>query len=583
MFCSRQAIGRLVLLMVFAGATVASAQLQITEILYDSLSSEPRWEWVEIRNSGGTAVDLNGYVLDDDDGAILLNSNISNATQSTMVPAGGVAVLYNANNIDDPQLFRDAWQLGGGVNLIGVTSAPGLNNTGGDHIGLWPTYTDYFNDSVDDGMGTLIVGGFSNAPANVNYAMFPGGGGASTAWNGSGSFQDIANWQESMVGVAGGVASVEITIGAAVNSIDDIANPGVVPAGPQAGGLLISEIMYNPRSPEPGWEWIEVVNNTGNMIDFAANNYYMDDVAGNALASANVTSGSIPDGGVAILYDDAILPADFATAWGGGLNAIPVSSFPSLNNGGDTIGLWDNGGDYNTDRTNGDFANAEVAIPYDDDGVNWPFDDGNGSIYLTDLNADATLGPNWIISFPGDGLSFNAMPVGGLVTEHNGDDIGSPGFVPDGMTIIDADFNDDMVIDGADIDLLTMDVANGTNNTAMFDLNGDGSVNYDDVVQWLADAGAANLLSMNPYLIGDANLDGTVDGQDFVIWNGNKFTTTGKWTQADFNADGNTDGQDFILWNGTKFTSADALAVPEPQTSALVGLLCAAVGLRRRR
>ena len=32
-----------------------------------------------------------------------------------------------------------------------------------------------------------------------------------------------------------------------------------------------------------------------------------------------------------------------------------------------------------------------------------------------------------------------------------------------------------------------------------------------------------NLPSGNPYLLGDANLDGTVDGQDFLIWNSNKF------------------------------------------------------------
>ncbi|MEM8679307.1 MAG: lamin tail domain-containing protein, partial [Planctomycetota bacterium] len=375
--------------------------------------------------------------------------------------------------------------------------------------------------------------------------------------------------------------SVEVSVVDAINSIDDTANPGVVPAGPQAAGLLISEIMYNPRSPEPGWEWIEVVNNTGQTIDFANNGYFLYDIAGGALANPNITSGSIEDGGVAILYDDSVDPADFTTAWGA-VNAIPVSSFSALNNGGDTVALWSNSTDYSTDRTNGDFANADVSVPYDDDGVVWPFDDGMASIYLTDLSADASVGTNWLISFNGDGISFNASAVGGMVIEHVGGDIGSPGFVPDGSNIIDADFNDDMVIDGADIDLLTMDVANGTNDVAMFDLNGDGSVTYDDVVQWLADAGAANLPSMNSYLLGDANLDGTVDGQDFVIWNGQKFTTTGKWTEGDFNADGNTDGQDFIAWNSFKFTSADNLVVPEPRTWGVAVLILCGWLIRRR-
>lgn len=64
----------------------------------------------------------------------------------------------------------------------------------------------------------------------------------------------------------------------------------------------------------------------------------------------------------------------------------------------------------------------------------------------------------------------------------------------------------------------------------------------------------------------DANLDGVVDGQDFVVWNANKFTPTGKWSQADWNADGVTDGQDFIIWNGNKFQSSDlanALVLPK--------------------
>ena len=50
-----------------------------------------------------------------------------------------------------------------------------------------------------------------------------------------------------------------------------------------------------------------------------------------------------------------------------------------------------------------------------------------------------------------------------------------------------------------------------------------------------------------------------MDGQDFIVWNANKFMSTGKWSQADWNADGVTDGQDFIIWNGNKFQSSDGL------------------------
>ncbi|MEM8681243.1 MAG: hypothetical protein AAGF97_17995, partial [Planctomycetota bacterium] len=91
----------------------------------------------------------------------------------------------------------------------------------------------------------------------------------------------------------------------------------------------------------------------------------------------------------------------------------------------------------------------------------------------------------------------------------------------------------------------------------LFDLTGDGLVDLMDRDQWLADAGAMNLPSGNAYLLGDANLDGTVDGLDFIAWNSNKFQASGLWSLGDWNADGTTDGQDFLHWNNNKFQSAD--------------------------
>jgi hypothetical protein len=55
----------------------------------------------------------------------------------------------------------------------------------------------------------------------------------------------------------------------------------------------------------------------------------------------------------------------------------------------------------------------------------------------------------------------------------------------------------------------------------------------------------------------DANLDGAVNGRDFIAWNGNTFTTSTAGTSGDFNSDRAVNGQDFILWNGNKFQSAD--------------------------
>lgn len=96
-------------------------------------------------------------------------------------------------------------------------------------------------------------------------------------------------------------------------------------------------------------------------------------------------------------------------------------------------------------------------------------------------------------------------------------------------------------------------------------------MNGADLDEWRSLGGAANLPSGNPSRVGDANLDGLVDGLDFIQWNVHKFTSVAAWCSGDFNADGLVDGLDFVLWNANKFTSADGpFAVPEPVSCPFV-------------
>ena len=152
--------------------------------------------------------------------------------------------------------------------------------------------------------------------------------------------------------------------------------------------------------------------------------------------------------------------------------------------------------------------------------------------------------------------------------------------------MVNCDFDNNQSCDVNDIDMLVAEIVAGTNG-ANFDLNGDGVVTREDITDpttgWLAVAGNENLGPGRAYLEGDANLDSTVDGQDFIAWNNNKFTSIAAWSAGDFNADGAVDGQDFILWNNNKFTAADGVAsVPEPTSllPLLVGI--GAIALRRR-
>ncbi|MEM8678143.1 MAG: M14-type cytosolic carboxypeptidase, partial [Planctomycetota bacterium] len=87
------------------------------------------------------------------------------------------------------------------------------------------------------------------------------------------------------------------------------------------------------------------------------------------------------------------------------------------------------------------------------------------------------------------------------------------------------DLNFDGDCDGSDLDLLTAqgDLLAGVPVTDIkFDLDDNGWVDGDDLMAWLANAPQGQFPT---YLLGDVNLDGTVDGLDFVIWNDAKFTS----------------------------------------------------------
>ena len=144
------------------------------------------------------------------------------------------------------------------------------------------------------------------------------------------------------------------------------------------------------------------------------------------------------------------------------------------------------------------------------------------------------------------------------------------------------DFDGDGDYSCADVDALVAEIAAGS-NASTFDLTGDGFVTAADLTAWLAEAGAAELASGNPYLAGDANLDGSVDVGDFNIWNSNKFTGIAAWCSGDFNADGSVDVGDFNIWNSNKFQSSDTAAVPEPQCLGILALFVVIHRCGRRR
>ncbi len=149
----------------------------------------------------------------------------------------------------------------------------------------------------------------------------------------------------------------------------------------------------------------------------------------------------------------------------------------------------------------------------------------------------------------------------------------------------DGDFNGDAAWNCADVDSLVAEIVAATNNVA-FDLTGDALVTSADLDMWLKEGGANNPAQTNgnPFVRGDANLSGSVDGSDFGVWNANKFTNVAAWCSGDFNASGSVDGSDFGVWNANKFTSSDGVAaVPEPTAWFCLVAASLLMTLRRTR
>lgn len=134
------------------------------------------------------------------------------------------------------------------------------------------------------------------------------------------------------------------------------------------------------------------------------------------------------------------------------------------------------------------------------------------------------------------------------------------------------DFDEDGQLDPDDIDALSLEMRNGTNDRS-FDLNNSATLTAADLEVWVEQLAGTHF--------GDANLDGTVDFQDFVSLSAG-FGENGGWGQGDFDGNGKVEFEDFVALSGNFGQSATAVAsAPEP--SSLVLLVLGLATIKRRR
>ncbi|MEM9775763.1 MAG: Calx-beta domain-containing protein, partial [Chloroflexota bacterium] len=202
------------------------------------------------------------------------------------------------------------------------------------------------------------------------------------------------------------------------------ANYGAVSAQ-STPNLIITEIMFNPSSSEPAWEWIEIYNAGSSTADLSG--FVIDDNNDSAHASANISAGTISPGGAAILFNaDSITASDFEAAWGT-VNLIGVTNWSDmqLNNAFDVIGIWESFADYNGDHQ--DQLNTIFQIRYFSFIDDWPTTNNSASFYLTSLTADPATDENWELSSIGGNTPLNTGYQSAAAGGNSGQDVGSPG------------------------------------------------------------------------------------------------------------------------------------------------------------
>jgi hypothetical protein len=151
------------------------------------------------------------------------------------------------------------------------------------------------------------------------------------------------------------------------------------------------------------------------------------------------------------------------------------------------------------------------------------------------------------------------------------------------------DFNDDDLINAADIDILADAIAAGSTDS-QFDVNNDSFVDELDLIHHIATLVGRTDGGTGTYR-GDFNLDGYVDGTDLAVLKAGFGLTGLGYASGNANADEYVDGTDLSIFKATFGFSGtpdptgatNPPAVPEPATLGLLGIGASVLLGRRKR
>lgn len=354
-----------------------SGEIIVSEIMNNPDSvGDSDGEWFELYNTTGSAIDLEGWTIEDEDSD---SHTIDAGGAGVIIPAGGYAVLSvnddlaTNGNVPVDYVFPQAFPVG--IFLSNSSDELVVRDPSGDisDIVRWD--------------GSWPLGSGVSAALNV------------TNLNGTDN-DDVANWSAGSCQIADCNADLG-TPGYA----NDMCVTGTCPPPPmptELGDVIVVEFIQNPAAVGDGdGEWFEVFNTTAGAIDM--NGWTIQDADTDSHVIDNGGPLMIAAGGRLVFGNNAVSGVN------GGVTVDYQYSGVFLGNGTDEIELLDGA------------MNLQDAVNYDN-GATFP--DGNGASASFDpsVSQDETTnndGANWCLSTSvyGDG------------------DLGTPGAVNDSCAV----------------------------------------------------------------------------------------------------------------------------------------------------
>lgn len=283
--------------------------------------------------------------------------------------------------------------------------------------------------------------------------------------------------------------------------------------------LRITEMMY---APQVGPEYLELQNISDQAIDISG------------IRLSDGIEFEFPTGTILAAQEFIVVTEDavsFRETYGVGTR-VAGEYDGKLNNGGETISLLQP-------------SPVDTAILRFDYAPTWyPATDANGqslSIVDPDTAFDRwSLASRWQATSPSPGRSDGA---------------GMP-----------ADLNGDQRVTSEDIDFLCAAIHD---NNLDFDLNADGTIDVDDLDYFVLEQLGSK--------IGDANLDGVFNSNDFVsIFIAGEYddgiANNSTWSDGDWNCDGEFDSRDIVaaFTRGGYVAAALPISISTPSPSAIL-------------